>query len=120
MGFETAIKKAVQQVASISGIGATFTFHKVSAGTYNTSSGEIKDSTTDTSMKGVFEDITQEEVNDLVEADDRKLIIAAQNFSTPPTTADRVTFNGSVHQIIKVKTQDQAGVSITYELVLRA
>lgn len=120
MGFEAAIKKAVEKVSQISGIGTSVTIRRVVTGQYNTTTGEMREVTTDTAVKGVMEDVNQREVNEIVQADDRKLVIPANSVSTAPSTSDRVIIGGDTHQIIRVKTQDQAGVAITYELILRA
>ena len=66
------------------------------------------------------EAISQREVNDLVQASDKRLIVAAKELATAPETKDRVVISSVVHQIIQVQTIDQDNTAITYELVLRA
>jgi hypothetical protein len=59
-------------------------------------------------------------VNDLIQAGDKKLIIAAFDLNgTTPKTADRVLIGGVTHQIIMVRTIEQDNTAITYELILR-
>jgi recombinational DNA repair protein RecR len=120
MAFNTAIQKVVKKLAEIPGIGTSVTFRKVSAGSYNSTSGEVNETVTDTSVKAVFEDVNQREVTELVQADDRKCIIAANALSSAPSTADRVIVSGVQHSIIRIKVIDQAGLDISYQLFLRA
>ena len=81
MAFDTAIAKVLKRVAEIPGIGETITYQRRSAGSYNAASGTVKESLSDTSLKGVFEDVNLREVTGLVQADDRKCTIAANSIS---------------------------------------
>ena len=120
MSFADAIQKAIQKVNQIPGIGVDVTYQRVSTGSYNAATGKVKDSSTDTTVKGVFTDVNNREVSDLVQADDRKCMIAANSLSNVPTTVDRITYGGVTYQIISVKTVSQAGIDLSYELFLRA
>ena len=120
MAFNTAIAKVIKKISEVPGIGTSVTYRKVSAGSYNSTSGEIRASSSDTTVKAVFEDVNLREVNDLVQADDRKCTIPADSLTFTPSTADQVVINSVTHQIIRVKIIDQAGVNISYELYLRA
>lgn len=120
MAFNTAVAKVLKRVAQINGIGTTVTYRKVTVGTYNETSGEISQSFSDTSLKGVFENINFREVNDLIQADDRKLTIPAESLTFTPTTTDQIVYSGVTYQIIRVGINEQAGVNLSYELYLRA
>ena len=120
MAFNTAIAKVVKKISEISGMGTSATYRKTTSGTYNSTSGEIKESVSDTTVKGFFEDVNIREVNDLVQADDRKYIVPADFLSFTPSTSDQLIVSGVTHQIIRVEIQEQAGVNISYELYLRA
>ena len=120
MSFANALQKAIEKVNQIPGLGVDVTYQRVSTGSYNTSTGKVRDSTTDSTVKGVFQEVNSREVNDLVQADDRKCMIAANAVSNTPTTKDRIVFNSVTYQIIQVKTVMQAGVDLSYELFLRA
>ena len=119
MSFANALQKALDKVTQIPGLGVDVTFQRVSTGSYNTTTGKVKDTSTDSTIKGVFQEINNREVNDLVQADDRKCTIAANSLSNTPTTKDRIVFQGVTYQIIRVKTVTQAGVDLSYELFLR-
>jgi len=60
------------------------------------------------------------EVNDLIQATDKRLTIAATDVAVPPTAADRVIIGGIVHQVIRVTTTEQDNQAIIHELILRA
>ena len=118
MGLAQSLEKVASNV--IDALGADVTIRYVIAGTYNTTTGAITETTSDTAIKGVVEAISQREVNDLVQASDKRLIVAAKELATAPETKDRVVISSVVHQIIQVQTIDQDNTAITYELVLRA
>ena len=92
----------------------------VTAGAYNTSDGTISETESDTAIKGVLEDVSLREVNELIQAGDKRLTVAAKDLATAPETKDRVVISAVVHQIIQVKTNEQDNQAITYELILRA
>ena len=47
-------------------------------------------------------------------------MISASSVSNVPTTKDKIIYNSVTYQVISVKTVSQAGVDLSYELVLRA
>ena len=99
--------------------GGTATIRRVTTGTYNPVTGTASESTSGTTVKGVVEDVNAREVNDLVQAGDRRLTIAAADVNATPTTADKVVISNVVHQVIRVTTIEQDNQPITYELILR-
>lgn len=120
MGFAEAIQKATSKVTQIPGIGVNVTVRRVVPGTYNTTTGAIGETTTDTTVKAVFTDVNQREVNDLIQSDDRKCVIASADLSNIPTTSDRIVHSSVNYQVIRVQTVSQAGTDISYTLYLRA
>ena len=100
--------------------GGTATIRRVTAGSYDTAAGTIAETNTDTTVRGVLEDVNIREVNELVQAGDKRLIVAAADLTTAPTTVDKVLINSVVHQIIRIQTIEQDNTAITYELILRA
>ena len=120
MAFDTAIQKVVKKVSQIPGIGASMTYRRVSSGSYNSATGKVREVVSDTSLKGIFSDVNVREVTDLVQSDDRKCTIPAGSLTVTPSTADRIVSSGVQYQIIRIKTIDQAGTAISYELFLRA
>jgi hypothetical protein len=100
--------------------GGSATIRRVTTGVYNTTTGTASETTADTAVRGVLEDVNLREVNDLIQAGDKRLLIAAADVTTAPTTADEVLIGAVVHQVITVRTIEQDNTAITYELILRA
>jgi hypothetical protein len=71
-------------------------------------------------VRGVLEDVSVREVNDLIQSGDKRLTIAAADVTIAPATADRVLIGSITHQIIRVTTIEQDNTAITHELILRA
>ena len=118
MGLAQSLEKVADNV--IEALGADVTIRYVSAGSYNTTTGVIAETESDTDIKGVVQNISQSEVNELIQASDKRLIVAAKELDTAPETKDRVVISSVVYQIIEVQTVDHDNTAITYELVLRA
>ena len=100
--------------------GGVATIRRVTLGAYNTATGTASETTADTAVRGVLEDVSVREVNDLIQSGDKRLTIAAADVTTAPVTADRVLIGGVTHQIIRVTTIEQDNTAITHELILRA
>jgi hypothetical protein len=100
--------------------GGVATIRRVATGSYDPATGTIAETNTDTTVRGVLEDVNIREVNELVQAGDKRLIIAAADLTTAPTTVDKVVINTVVHQIIRIQTIEQDNTAITYEIILRA
>jgi len=118
MALSTSLRSVASKV--VNKFGGDVTFRRIVTGAYNASTGTVVENSTDTGIKGVLEDVSKREVSDLVQAGDKRLIIAAQDLNgTVPTTADKVVISGRVLQIIRVDTIEQDNQPITYELILR-
>ena len=117
-----ALADSLARVAStiIGKFGGDVTIRLVTAGSYNTTTGVISQSNSDTDVKGILEDVALREVNELIQAGDKRLTVAADDFATAPETKDMVLINSVVHQIIAVQTTEQDNTAITHELILRA
>jgi hypothetical protein len=92
----------------------------VTPGVYNPTTGTISEATSDAALRGVLEVVSKREVNELIQAGDKRLTIAAADVAAAPSTADRVIIGGITHQVIAVATIEQDNQPITYELILRA
>ena len=117
-----ALADSLRKVASkvITKFGGDVTVRIVTAGAYNTTTGTVGESVSDTEIKGVLQDITLREVNGLIQAGDKRLTVAASDLTTAPETKDKVVISSVVHQIITVETTEQDNTAITHELILRA
>ena len=96
------------------------TVRVVTGGTYNTTTGEVNESVSDTAIRGVVSDVNVREANELIQAGDKKLTIAAADVTAAPKTKDRVVISSVVYQVIQVQTEQLNGVDISYDLFLRA
>jgi hypothetical protein len=99
--------------------GGTATIRRITLGSYNATTGTAAETTADTAVRGVLQDVNLREVNDLIQAGDKRLLIAAADLANAPTTADRVIIANIAHQVIQVQTIEQDNEPITYELILR-
>jgi hypothetical protein len=116
-----ALASPLRKVASklMAKFGGVATIRSVTVGAYNTTTGAAAETTTDTTVRGVLEDVRRSEVNDLVQQGDKRLMIAAADLASAPTTADRIVISSRSLQIIEVRTIEQNNTAITYELILR-
>ena len=115
MGISYAIKKVLTNKK----LSADITFRSVSAGSYNTTTGVITETNTDTTIKGVLEDINLREVNELIEATDKKIQIAAASLSSTPTTKDKVIVGSVTYSIISIETNQFANEKLSFVCYLR-
>ena len=115
MGISSAIKKVLTNKK----LAADVTFRSVSAGSYNTTTGVITETNTDTSIKGVLEDINLREVNELIESTDKKIQIAAASLSSTPTTKDKVIVGSVTYSIIRIETNQFANEKLSFVCYLR-
>lgn len=117
-----SIAKSLEKTASktIAKLGGEVTIRYVTAGSYNTTTGAITETTSDTDVKGVLQNVSVREVNELIQQGDKLLMIAAKDLPSTPGTKDRVVISSVVYQIIRVETVEQENTALTHELILRA
>jgi hypothetical protein len=115
------LASALQKTASrlMGEFGGALTYRRVTSGTYNATTGTVNETATDYVLRGVLQDVNAREVNELVQAGDKRLFIAAADLVVVPSTADRIVIGAVLHQIISIQIIEQGNQSITYELVLR-
>jgi hypothetical protein len=117
MTLSGPLRKVASKV--IAKFGGEVTIRRITVGAYNTSTGTAAETTSDTVLRGVVEDVNVREVNDLIQSGDKRLTVAAADVAAVPSTADRVLIGGITHQIIRVTTVEQDNEPITHELILR-
>ena len=120
MGLESGLKKVIGKVVATPGIGSSVTFRRVTLGTYNAKKGKVKRTTSDTSVKGGLSSVNQREVNELIQGDDLKMVIASDALTIEPSTTDELVMSGIIYQIVRVEKEIQAGIFLNYILYLRA
>ncbi len=117
MSFANALKKAASK--TLSKLGGDVTIRQVTAGSYNTTTGAITESTSDTTIKGALSNVSRNQVNDLIESQDKILTISAGDLTFVPTTKDRVVISSVEFKIISISVNEQNNTPISFELVLR-
>jgi hypothetical protein len=118
MTLSTPLRKVASKL--MAKFGGVAIIRRVTPGVYNPTNGTISETSVDTTVRGVLEDVNLREINELVQAGDKRLTIAAADIAAAPKTADRVLISGITHQVIRVVTIEQDNTAITYELILRA
>ena len=117
MSLANALKKAASK--TLSKLGGDVTIRQVTAGSYNTTTGAITESTSDTTIKGALSNVSRNQVNDLIESQDKILTISAGDLTFVPTTKDRVVISSVEFKIISISVNEQNNTPISFELVLR-
>ena len=117
MSLANALKKAASK--TLSKLGGDVTIRRVSTGSYNTTTGAITETTSDTTIKGVLDNVSRSQVNDLIESQDKILTISANDITFVPTTKDRVVISSVEFKIISISVNEQNNTPISFEVVLR-
>ena len=117
MSLANALKKAASK--TLNKLGGDVTIRQVTAGSYNTTTGAITESTSDTTVKGSLSNVSRSEVNDLIESQDKILTISAGDLTFVPTTKDRVVISNVEFKIIQVTTNEQNNTPVSFDLILR-
>tara|TARA_Y100000401_G_scaffold89244_1_gene74745 strand:+ start:755 stop:1108 length:354 start_codon:yes stop_codon:yes gene_type:complete len=117
MSLANALKKAASK--TLGKLGGDVTIRQVTAGAYNTTTGAITESTSDTTIKGALNNVSRNQVNDLIESQDKILTISAGDLTFVPTTKDRVVISAVEFKIIQVRTNEQNNTPISFDLILR-
>lgn len=119
MALNTSLRKIASTL--VGKFGGDVTIRRVTPSAYNTATGAVTENTTDTIIRGVVEGVSLREVNDLIQATDKRLTVAALDLgNTAPSPTDRIVIGGVVHQVIAVDKIEQDGQPITFELILRS
>ena len=117
MSLANALKKAAS--ASLKKLGGDVTIRQVTAGAYNTTTGAISESTSDTTIKGALSNVARTQVNDLIESQDKLLTISACDLTFVPTTKDRVVISNVEFKIVQVVINEQNNTAVSFDLILR-
>ena len=116
------ISKSLKKLSSrtINKFGGSITYQKITNGIYNSDTGTMSELITEISIKGVLEDLVKEEVNELIQQTDKKLLITRGDISFEPPPQDRVKIAGIVYTVLLVKKDMIIGNDVNYLLFLRA
>lgn len=117
MALSTSLRKVASKL--VSKFGGEVTFRRITTEAYNTSTGAATATASTTTVRGVLEDVSEREVNDLIEGTDKKLTIAAADVSFEPAVSDQVTVASRIMQIVQVNKIEQDNTAIVFEIFLR-
>ena len=117
MALSTSLRKVASKL--VSKFGGEVTFRRITTGAYNTSTGAATATASTTTVRGVLEDVSEREVNDLIKGTDKKLTIAAADVSFEPAVSDQVTVASRIMQIVQVNKIEQDNTAIVFEIILR-
>ena len=117
MSISSALRKAASK--ALKKLGGDVTIRRIRTGSYDTATGTISETTSDTTVKGFLEQVNQREENDLIQDTDQRLTIAASDLSFTPTTTDKVVISSQVFQVLRVQKEEQNNIAVTFTLFLR-
>lgn len=117
MALATSLRKTASKL--MARFGGEVTFRRVTTGAYNTTTGAATPTVSTTTVRGVLEDVTERELNDLIKSTDKKLTIAAADLAFEPAVSDQVTVSSRVMQTVEVRKIEQDNTAIVFEIFLR-
>jgi hypothetical protein len=117
-----SLASSLQKVANkaIKRLGGDVSLRFVTVGEYNPLTGTASETITSSSIKGILETVSTNEVNDLVRADDKRLTIAASSIDAAPGPDDKIVIGSVTHQIVSMETIEQDNTAIVYIFILRS
>ena len=117
MAISSGLKKAASKV--INKFGGSITYRRINTGIYNSSTGTISETKTDSTIKGVLDVVSSREVSDAITQQDKKLTVAAKDITFTPTNKDRVVIAGVEYKVIGINTNELDNTAITFDIILR-
>ncbi len=117
MSLDAAVRKAAKTV--LAKFGTSTVIRRVTGTAYDPTTRTMAPVTTDTTVKGRFEDYTDRQFSETIKAGDRKLTIAAADLAYTPTPAEKVVSAGIIYQIVTVKQEMATDQAALYTLQLR-
>jgi hypothetical protein len=99
--------------------GGEVTIRRITTGAYNPTTGTATPTASESVVRGVLENVTERELNDLIKSADKKLTVAAADLAAEPSVADQVTISGRIMQTVQVNRIEQDNEAIVFEIFLR-
>jgi hypothetical protein len=124
MTFYTRLQNTAQKL--LKGKGQSLTLTKITAGTYNPSTGGVTGGTTSTQLAygAVFEYGNKNIDGTLIKVGDKQLLLSAFKTDgtalTAPVVNDTVTIGGTTYTITQAKSSAPAGTVVLYDCNVRA
>ena len=117
MGIASSLKKVANK--TIMKFGGDITIRRTTESSYNITDGQIIKNTTDTTVKGLLENVVNSEVNDLISQSDKKVNVSAKDLTFTPTTKDKIIISSIEYQIIQIDTDTAENTNVKYVFYLR-
>tara|TARA_Y100000401_G_scaffold111123_1_gene109059 strand:+ start:148 stop:501 length:354 start_codon:yes stop_codon:yes gene_type:complete len=117
MGLAKFLRKAASK--PINKLGGDVTIKRFTNGIYDASSGTFFKNESSVTIKGVLSNVSRNQVNDLIESQDKILTISAADLTFVPTTKDTVIIDSVKFKIIQTRTNEQNNTPISFDLILR-
>jgi len=118
MGIASSLKKVANK--TIMRFGGDIIIKRTTNSEYDLSTGDLVKDTSSTTVKGLFEAVSNQEVNDLISQTDKKLNVSAQDLTFIPTTKDVIIISSIEYQIIQIDTDTVENTNVKYIFYLRA
>ena len=118
MGLTSGLRRVTSRV--VNKLTGDVTIRQITNGAYDTSTGTVSESNTDVTIKGLVQNVNNNEVNDLIQAEDKKVTVAAKDLTFTPTPKDKVVISSVVYQIVRVVTEEQENTAVYFDLFLRS
>ena len=117
MALASSLRKTASKL--MAKFGGEVTFRRVTAGAYNPTTGTSTPTTATTTVRGVLDNVSERDINDLIKGTDKRLTLAAADLSFEPAVSDQVTIVSRVMQIVQVNKIEQDNTAIVFEIILR-
>ena len=117
MGIASSLKKVANK--TLMRFGGDITIKRTTESSYDMEDGSISKNTSSTTVKGSLEQVTRQEVNDLISQTDKKLIVSAEDLTFTPTTKDKVIISSIEYKIIQIDTDTAQNIDCVYVFYLR-
>ena len=107
MGLSSTVQNAVYNAINktVGDLGSTVTFSKLSAPSYNVTTGSATATTTNHTVKVIVQPFTEEELTstDNISTEDLRLLLPKKGLTFTPEIDDTITFNSLTYKIIRVR-----------------
>ena len=117
MGIATSLKKVINK--TVMKFGGDVTIKRTIASEYNAETGEVVKNKTETTIKGLLENVSNSEVNDLITQNDKKVTVSAKDLTFVPTTKDILVISSIEYQIIQIEIETAENINVSYIFYLR-
>lgn len=115
--LDAPLRKVARAVLAT--FGTSVTVRRVSGTAYNTATGTMTPTTSDTVLKARIDEYRDRELSDTIHAGDRKVTIAAVDLAFTPTVDDRLVIASVEYDIIRVQPELATDLAAIHVLQVR-